>query len=172
MIIDIDRLPSEGLKVCRDFEFFNVELMEENAVFCEPVHAEISVRKVGEEILVKGRVRTCLSFVCSRCLLPFEFPVDSSFDLISFPEELDAGKDQLDRDDLNKYFYYTRKIDLKEIVLEQLNLTFPVKPLCTEDCQGICPICGKIIKSGECLCVANESDPRLKKLKIFLRDKR
>ncbi len=172
MIIDIDRLPKKGLKVRKDFEFLSGDLIEESAVFLEPVRAELTLKKMGEEISVKGRIKTRLSFICSRCLVPFEFPIDSRFDLVYLPEELDVVKDELDSEDMNKFFYYSRKINLKEVVLEQLNLTFPVKPLCSEDCQGICPVCGKIIKDGQCSCVRSDSDPRLEKLKIFIRDKR
>ncbi len=172
MIIDIDRLPDAGLEVSKEFEFFSVDLVDENAVFLNPVTADIHIRKVSDEIFIKGKIKTRLSFVCSRCLSPFEFPVDSYFDLVYFPQELDTIKDQLESDDLNRYFYYSRELDLYEIVLEQLNLTFPLKPLCSPDCQGICPVCGKIIKDGECSCSENESDPRLDELKKFLRDKR
>jgi uncharacterized protein len=136
------------------------------------VHADISVKKVGEEVFVKGKIKTLLSFVCSRCLVPFEFPVDSQFDLVYLPEEFEVAKEELDNDDMNTSFYYSRKIDLKEVVLEQLNLTFPVKPLCSEACQGICPVCGKNINNGDCSCVTKDSDSRLEKLKIFLKDKR
>jgi uncharacterized protein len=172
MIIDIDRLPEDGLEVSKDFEFFSSELVEENAVFLEPVHADVNVRRVGEEIFFSGRITTCLSFVCGRCLSPFEFKVDSAFDLVYFPEELEMVKDQLDDEDIKQMFFYSQKIDLKDIVLEQLNLAFPVRPLCTKDCQGICPVCGKIIREGDCSCAANELDPRLEKFKDFLRDKR
>ena len=172
MIIDIDRLPRKGLKISKNFELLHDEIIEEDAVFLLPVHAEISVKKVGEEVFVKGRIKTLLSFVCSRCLVPFEFPVDSEFDLVYLPEELEVAKEELDSDDLNISFYYSRKLDLKEVVLEQLNLTFPVKPLCSENCQGICPVCGKNINSGDCSCVTKDSDTRLEKLKIFLKDKR
>ena len=172
MIIDVDRLPKEGLKVSRDFELFSAVLVEENAVSLQPVHAELTVKRAGEEILIKGRITTCLSFVCSRCLVPFEFPIDSKFDLVYLSDELDVMKDQLGSDEINKLFYYSRKIDIKEVVLEQLNLSFPAKPLCSEDCQGICPVCGKVIQSSECACVRKSSDPRLDKLKIFIKDKR
>ncbi len=172
MIIDIDRLPRKGLKIRKDFEFLSVDLIEENAVFLEPAHAELTLKKVGEEIGIKGKIKTRLSFTCSRCLVPFEFPIDSSFDLVCFPVEFDVAKEELDSEDINKLFYYSRKIDLNEVILEQLNLTFPIKPLCSEDCQGICPVCGKIIKNGECSCVRNDSDPRLEKLKMFIKDKR
>jgi uncharacterized protein len=171
MIIDIDRLSREGLHISKDFEFLHDDIIEEDAVFLLPVHADISIKKVGEEVYVKGKVKTLLSFVCSRCLVPFEFPVDSSFDLVYLPEEFEVAKEELDYGDLNTSFYYSRQIDLKEVVLEQLNLTFPFKPLCSEACQGICPVCGKNINSGDCSCETEESDSRLQKLKIFLKDK-
>jgi uncharacterized protein len=172
MIIDIDRLPREGLKISREFEFSNGEIIEESAVFFQPVHVEMSVKKVGEQVFIKGRIKTILSFVCCRCLVPYEFPVDSHFDLVYLPEELEQAKDELGSDDLNTSFYYSRRIDLREVVLEQFNLTFPVKPLCSENCQGICPVCGRNINSGECSCIRDDSDSRLERLKIFLKDKR
>ncbi|UCE41254.1 MAG: DUF177 domain-containing protein [Candidatus Aminicenantes bacterium] len=172
MIVDIDRLPREGLKISKNFEFIHDEIVEEDAVFLLPLHADLTVRKMGEEVYVKGKIKTLLSFVCSRCLIPFEFPVDSHFDLVYLPEELEVSREELDSDDLNISFYYSRKIDLKDVVLEQLNLTFPVKPLCSQACQGICPVCGKNINNGDCSCVTKDSDSRLEKLKIFLKDKR
>ncbi|MGD2294459.1 MAG: DUF177 domain-containing protein [Candidatus Aminicenantes bacterium] len=172
MIVDIERLSEKELKISQDFEFISTDLVDENAVFLKPVHADVSIRKVREEIFIKGRITTRLSFVCSRCLSPFEFPVDSNFDLVYLPEELDELKENLEAEDMNKFFYASPSIDLTEVVLEQVNLTFPVKPLCERNCQGICPICGKIVRHGKCSCVTHDSDPRLDKLKIFLKDKR
>jgi uncharacterized protein len=171
MIIDVEKLPKEGRKISKDFEFLSVTLVEESAVFLKPVHAELTVKKVGEEILIKGKIVTSLSLICSRCLVPFETLVDSRFDLVYLPEELDLMQDQLEIDDLNKLFYYDGKIDIEEVILEQLNLVFPSKPLCSADCQGICPVCGKVIRDSECVCVQKSSDPRLKKLKIFIKNK-
>ena len=172
MVIDIDRLTDKEIKISQDFEFISTDLVDENAVFLKPVFAEMSIRKVGEEIFIKGRITTRLSFVCSRCLSPYEFSVDSNFDLVYLPEELDELNDHLDTEDLNRFFYSSPAIDISEVVLEQINLTFPVKPLCSKDCQGICPVCGKIVNDGECACVIEDSDPRLIKLKNFIRDKR
>ena len=171
MIIDVEKLPKEGRKISKDFEFLSVALVEESAVFIKPVHAELTVKKMGEEILIKGKIVTSLSLICSRCLVPFETLIDSRFDLVYLPEELDLMQDQLEIDDLNKLFYYDGKIDIEEVILEQLNLVFPAKPLCSADCQGICPVCGKVIRDSECVCVQKSSDPRLKKLKIFIKNK-
>jgi uncharacterized protein len=172
MIIDIDKIPKEGLNVSKDFEFLNIDLVEENAVFLSPTHADFVVRRVGEEISVKGKLVGRLSFVCSRCLSPFEYPVDVSFDLVYLPEELDMMKDELDEEDLGRGFYQNNQIDLHEVILEQLNLTFPLKPLCSEDCEGICPVCGQVRRGDNCACLVKEEDPRLRKLKNFVRDKR
>jgi uncharacterized protein len=171
MVIEVDKIPREGLCVSRDFEFLNVDLVEENTVFLSPAHAEAVVRKIGDEIWIKGRLTARLSFVCSRCLSPYEFSVDSTFDLVYLPEELNLIKEELEEDDLGQVFYRDNQINLKEIILEQLNLTFPLKPLCSESCEGICAICGKIRRNGECSCEVKEEDPRLLQLKNFVKDK-
>jgi len=169
MLIEIDRLTKEGLTVSKDFEFLSVDLVEENAVFLQPTHADIVIRKEGDEVLIKGRITANLSFVCSRCLTPFEFPVDSVFDLVLLPEDLDEARDELDENDVDKSFYYEGSIDLAEVVLEQLNLTFPVKPLCSPDCEGLCAVCGRLLQGGQCGCTVKEPDPRLGRLKTLVK---
>jgi uncharacterized protein len=172
MLIEIDRLPEEGLRVSRDFDYLGVDLVEENAVFLEPVHADVLVRKIGEEVWIKGHITARLSFVCSRCLTPFEFPVDSRFDLVFLPEEMETAKDELNDADLDTLYHYDRRIDLRAVILEQLNLTFPPKPLCAESCEGLCAVCGELIRDGKCSCQVGAPDPRLEKLKFLVRDKR
>ena len=110
MLIEIDRLPEEGLRLSRDFDFLSVDLVEENAVFLEPPHADILVRRIGEEVWIKGRLTARMSFVCSRCLTPFEIPVDSKFDLVFLPEELETAKDELGDEDNPVALTYGRGI--------------------------------------------------------------
>jgi len=171
MLIDLDRVPREGLKVSGDFEFLSLDLIEENAVFLEPAHADVTVRLVGDEVYVQGQVTARLSFVCSRCLTPFEFPVASRFDLVYLPEDLDALSEELSDEKIDQMFYSGRQLDLRGVVLEQLNLTFPAKPLCAPDCEGICAVCGEIIRDARCSCSVKEPDPRWNKLKFPVRDK-
>jgi uncharacterized protein len=171
MIIYIDKLPKEGLIVSRDFEYLNVDLVEENAAFLGPTHVEAVVRRMGEEVWIKGKLTARVSFICSRCLTPYEFLVDSSFDLVYYPGELDILKEELEEDDMSRVFYHDNQINLGEVILEQLNLTFPIKPLCSENCEGICAVCGQIRRGGKCACLVKEEDPRLRKLKNLLREK-
>ena len=171
LLIDIDRLPKEGLHLSKDFDFLGLDLVDENAVFLEPTHGEVFIRLVGDEIFVQGEVTAKLSFVCSRCLTPFEFPVASKFDVVYFPEELDALAEALTEDELDKMYYQDRQLDIRAVILEQLNLTFPAKPLCASDCEGICAVCGELIRDGKCSCLVKEPDPRLEKLKFIVKDK-
>ena len=171
MLIDIDRLPREGLRLSRHFEFASLDLIEENAVFLEPTKAEVFIRLVGDEVFVKGRITAKLSFICSRCLTPFEFPVDSSFDLVYFPEELDGLAEELDDEEIDRMYYRDRQLDVKAVVLEQLNLSFPAKPLCAETCEGLCAVCGELIRLGRCSCVVKSADSRWNGLKTIVKDK-
>ncbi|OGD16123.1 MAG: hypothetical protein A2W20_06420 [Candidatus Aminicenantes bacterium RBG_16_66_30] len=171
MLIDIDRLPKEGLRLSRDFEFLSLDLVEENAVFLEPPHADLTVRLVGDEILVQGVVSARLSFVCSRCLTPFEFPVASRFDIVYLPEEIDALSEELTDEKIDQMYYTGRQLDLRAVVLEQLNLTFPAKPLCAPGCEGICAVCGEIIREAKCSCLVKEPESGLNKIKFNVRDK-
>jgi uncharacterized protein len=172
MLIDIDKITKGGLKISRDFDFQSLELVEENSVFLKPVHADVTMTRMGEEVWIKGRVTTRFSFVCSRCLIPYECPVHSKFDLVYLPEEFHELKDELDDENVDQLFYQNHQIDVREVILEQINLTFPAKPLCSENCEGICAVCGKIRQDGNCDCQVKETDERLDKIKIFVKDKR
>lgn len=171
LVIDIDCLPKEGLRLSRDFEFLSPDLVEEDAVFIEPAHAEVDVHLVGDEIIVQGEVSARLSFICSRCLTPFEFPVASRFDLVYLPEDIDALSEELSDEKIDQMYYSGRQLDVRAVVLEQLNLTFPAKPLCTPDCEGICAVCGEVIRDAKCFCMVKEPEARWNKLKIPVREK-
>ncbi len=172
MIIDVDKVPREGLTVNRDFEFRSEELVEESATFIKPAHADLFIRRMTEEVWIKGRVTARLNINCSRCVAPFEFPVDSRFDLVFLPQEYLELKESLEEGDADQLFYRDRRIDLREVVLEQLNLTFPFKPLCSESCEGICAVCGRVRRGGDCGCAVHETDGRLEALKSMVKDKR
>ncbi len=56
-------------------------------------------------------------------------------------------------------------LNLDETIREELLLSFPMRVLCTEDCPGLCPKCGKPRRLGDCGCPTWEPDPRLAVLK-------
>jgi len=52
-------------------------------------------------------------------------------------------------------------------VKEQVLLSVPMKPLCRNDCAGLCPVCGRDLNEGACNCRKEELDPRLAPLAQF-----
>ena len=60
------------------------------------------------------------------------------------------------------------KLILDDAVREELLIDFPKKLLCSDDCEGLCPKCGKPKREGDCGCVLKEIDPRLEVLKKLL----
>ena len=71
-------------------------------------------------------------------------------------EEIEVAEE-----DINTAFYRDGEIDLGELIHEQFYLTLPMKPLCREDCKGLCPVCGANWNQTTCACERRWEDPRL-----------
>lgn len=61
-------------------------------------------------------------------------------------------------------------IELDEVVISDILLSLPQKFLCSDDCRGLCPKCGKNLNLGDCGCDKREIDPRLAILKQLMED--
>ena len=118
---------------------------------------------------------TTLELDCSRCLESFRVPIDATFDVLFLPSVANTGDGQDDREvgdeDLGVSFYKDDTIDLGEVIREQFFLALPMKPLCREDCQGLCPVCGQNRNREACECQAEWVDPRLEALRAFKKSK-
>ena len=128
-----------------------------------PVALSFDILKDKEQFHLTGTVRTTLELPCSRCLEPFTSPVDASFDLRYQPHALNTGNDEreIEEDDLSTAFYENDEIDLGQLMREQFYLSVPMKPLCQDDCRGLCPVCGTNLNRGTCDCKQDWEDPRL-----------
>jgi uncharacterized protein len=118
---------------------------------------------------VKGTVTGELELTCGRCLEPFTLPVASDFDLRYVPrtENVGEAESEVGEDDLTTAFYDDDQIDLSGLVSEQFHLALPMKPLCSENCRGLCPHCGTNLNTGSCDCRSTWEDPRLAALKAL-----
>jgi len=136
----------------------------------EPVSLAFDITKDNLQFRIVGTVRTTLEMPCGRCLEAFIMPVDQAFDLRYQPHAKNTGEGEreIEEDDLTTAFYENDEIDLGQLMREQFYLALPMKPLCREDCQGLCPVCGTNLNNGTCTCTRDWEDPRfaaLKKLK-------
>ena len=80
--------------------------------------------------------------------------------------ELSAdGEREVGEEDLDTSYYRDDQIDLNELLREQFYLALPMKPLCREDCAGLCPQCGTNLNTGDVRVRAEWEDPRLAPLR-------
>jgi len=132
-----------------------------------PVALDFDIHKDKEKFRLEGTVKTELELACSRCLEPYRMPIDASFDLRYLPasEMATEQERELQDEDVETSYYRDDQIDLNELMREQFYLALPMKPLCQEDCQGLCAQCGTNLNTGTCECHPEWVDPRLAALK-------
>ena len=133
----------------------------------------IRVRKDGRKCRVTGRFETRVQLSCSRCLDPFEVNRDIDVDLLYLPQSANRGEAEaeISDGDLSTAFYRDEQIDLADMVREQLQLAVPMKPLCRDECCGLCPVCGTNLNIERCACDTRWHDPRLAALETLLPDR-
>jgi uncharacterized protein len=137
-----------------------------------PVSLAFDIVKDKQHFRLIGTVKTVLELPCSRCLEPFTQPVDGEFDLRYQPHVANAGEGEreIEEDDLTTAFYEHDQIDLGQLMREQFYLALPMKPLCRDDCKGLCASCGTNLNRGTCDCKREWEDPRLAVLKTLKRE--
>ncbi|MFO0753352.1 MAG: DUF177 domain-containing protein [Thermodesulfovibrionales bacterium] len=138
-----------------------------------PARASLRIEKREAEVLVQGEVQAEVELQCSRCLQGFTVPVRSSLSVVYDPAESISREENysLKGDELDMGFYRNDTLDLNDLLLEQMLLNIPMKPLCRPDCKGICPQCGKDLTAEKCACEVSEIDPRMKVLEQLLKRK-
>jgi len=115
------------------------------------------------EYLVDGSAKFTADLECSRCVEPYPFASTSAFHLRFRPrpvpqqenEEIEIAPDELDVE-----FYSDRSVSLRDLALEQIQLSIPMKPLCDDNCLGLCPHCGANRNRESCACESSIVDER------------
>lgn len=149
----------------RTYEYQPDELKRHELASIGPVTIEASARKgdLPAEYLADGSSRFTADLTCSRCAEPYPFASASDFHLRFRPrpqvaregEEIEVTPDELDIE-----FYTDRAISLRHLATEQIQLSIPMKPLCLEQCLGLCPTCGANRNREDCSCETSIADER------------
>ena len=108
-----------------------------------PLKYRLTASRVADSLVVRGTVEAPLRFVCSRCAASFE-------------------RTLADRDFLRVFeeVRWDATVDLTPDMRETMILAFPSSPLCSPDCRGLCPQCGKNLNAGSCTCAPKPRDGR------------
>ncbi len=131
------------LEVPFPFHEYNGEKIENNPT----VTLKLSNISKGKA-LIDGK--TTLEFIlsCDRCLKPVKTEVALDFTREIFAPELITDEDMReDQQFVNEY-----ELDIEVLLSEEMQLAWPSKVLCDEDCKGICKKCGQNLNDGACEC--------------------
>ena len=163
MRIEVENLTAAGSPFEHTYAPGEVELEDEGARLLAGASVRGSASRKGEEVRLRGEIRTEVELLCDRCLAPTRAPLAVEFDTSFIPREAEAAKAEnveLLAEDLGLSAYDGEAVDLDELVREQILLALPSRRLCREDCKGLCPKCGTDLNAGHCSCEQGETDPR------------
>jgi len=118
--------------------------------------------EIVQDIRIRANLQTRLQVACARCLEPVEEPLDTSFDLIFRPENVDteSADRAITASETEIGYYKGDGLLLEDVLREQILLALPAKILCSADCRGLCPECGGNRNTNPCDCVTAAADPR------------
>tara|TARA_B100000029_G_scaffold495404_1_gene560358 strand:- start:555 stop:1103 length:549 start_codon:yes stop_codon:yes gene_type:complete len=171
MLLDLRELRGSEVVVERSFSPAAIgDGVDSNWIVTSPVELKLRVRKDGDKYRLFGSIVTAVQRECCRCLKSFEVPMAMDIDLRYLPQVVNTGEGEYEicEDDLAAAFYQDDQIDLGDMTREQLQLASPMKPLCRDDCLGMCPICGADRNALGCECDTAWHDPRLDSLRTLL----
>lgn len=161
LIIAVDsRLKQAGdsVSLAGEMPFESYRLGEHSFSLTKPLHYDLVLSHAGEGILASGLLVAYLSSTCDRCLEPCTNKVSAEVDEYFLFEEHKDQNAQLDEDEeLDYSLVQDDAIDLFEALRSALISETPFVVLCSEDCKGLCPVCGNNL--NERLCRHDKSDP-------------
>lgn len=175
MLLDLREMRGSEDRVARTYEVGRLPAeRDDDYVVTAPVRLQCRVLKDGDKYRLVGRIVSTLQLRCCRCLEPFDVATDLPIDLLYLPqrENQGEGESEISDEDLSTAFYRDDQIDLDMLVREQFQLSLPMKPLCRDTCQGLCPVCGTNRNHERCSCDTRWRDPRLAALEGLLSDGR
>lgn len=164
MKIDLRNIKPDG----SDFSFSelaqDLDLTAEGFEFPEPIETRVHASKSGDEFIVQGHASSTVEMECARCLEIFEVDVNPRLQFVI--QLLDIAESQQSGDeDFVILPKTTGEYDISDRVREAIILELPLKPLCSENCRGLCPMCGVNLNETECECTPDKSDERWDSLK-------
>ncbi len=127
-----------------------------------PAELDVSYYRAGTEIFIGGTLAIEIEASCARCAEDFEESKSRSFRYVLAPKSMGYDEeDGTNSGDLELSVYDGDEIDLTPLVREQILLALAERPLCAEDCQGLCARCGANLNQTRCDCRTDAGDSRL-----------
>ncbi|HEX2639855.1 MAG TPA: DUF177 domain-containing protein [Pyrinomonadaceae bacterium] len=169
MIIELNDLDSEPKRFDVLVKPEEIDLGLDEVVIKGDVSVRCEVTRHIAQTDLAGTIAFAADIDCARCLKPvpksFLFNFDVSF--VS-PEDFATSREkEVSGEELSTDVLPDGRIDVNNVVREQILLNLPEQVLCTEECKGLCPKCGADRNLINCNCEETETDPRWSALKNF-----
>ena len=159
MKVNVAQLLKSSIGTVRDYQLSETVAVAGND---SPVQGDVRLLRTDRSILVSGIVTADIELTCSRCLNQFKYPLTMNIEEEFFPTtDVVSGMAIPLPDDPGSFTINEQNIlDLTEAVRQYALLAIPMKPLCREDCAGLCPTCGCNLNQLSCNCLTKPVDPR------------
>jgi uncharacterized protein len=113
----------------------------------------IKITRLAHDLLVQGKASANVQLECSRCLDSFSIPVEGTLEEEYQPTvDIETGRPvqraEYEQNDSAFSISASHEVDLTEPVRQALLVALPLKPLCREDCAGLCAECGANLNEG------------------------
>lgn len=153
----------------------DVELKEiEGMTLTAPIRGRMYISSTGRVLVIEGAVDTEVELTCFRCGITYHQPLRAEFqeDFIIRPP-LATGHGSLVEEEeeapgVRLFYEGTFDLNLDELFRQSILVALPLKPICADECQGLCPRCGHRLDEGACACEAEVINPQLSVLQQLL----
>jgi len=167
MFFAIDEIPTAGLDFAVIKKKQGFDVAQPGVSLSRDVEVAGTLSISGKDVYLVGTIKTELTLQCSRCLEPFQFPVESKVTAHFVPrEEPEHQEVELSASDIEIEYFDGNRVDITQPVHDQIFLALPFVSICREGCKGLCVECGKNLNKGSCSCSQEGPvDPRLEVLR-------
>ena len=122
---------------------------------------DLTLINIGKgKAMITGKTILEFTLPCDRCLKPVEQSVELAFERELLAPDLVIDEDTKE----DQHFVEEYELDLEALLTEELQMAWPTKTLCSEECKGICKKCGKNLNDEKCECDDFVPDVRLANL--------
>lgn len=167
MIVDLTDKATGPIDFDVAFEPPQMDLEMANMRLIGPVRAKGTIEKRHAWFDLRGLIEGNAEIDCSRCLEPIDRKLSIAVEIrladaetTPGPQEREVASSDLDLSEIEG-----ERIDLTEVIREQILLDLPEQVFCREGCKGLCPQCGANRNLIDCKCEDGEVDPRWAALK-------
>ncbi|MDQ7056844.1 MAG: DUF177 domain-containing protein [Persephonella sp.] len=134
-----------------DIPFKSLDLPSEYSSDKKDVNVHMFIFKEKDGYLVSLSIKSGIQLTCDRCLESFNMDLEGTSNVFLSKKKLEGG--ELHEDDLiARYLEDEEHFNVTELLREEILLQTPMKALCNENCQGICPVCGSNRNENPCDC--------------------